>query len=186
MRNVLVGVLLFLTPATAMWALLPLVARQQLGWRATGYGLLVASLGLGAVFAARMLHSLHQRLKHDRTIAIAMMVFALGLLVMGSSQRGAVVLIATFVMGAAWMLTLTTLNASAQMTLPNHLRARGMGSYMTVLAAAMSIGSLTWGQIAGHIGLVQTQCIAAVTLLVTAAISLRFPIDEAYESDSKT
>ena len=61
MRNVLAGVMLFLLPATALWSLLPLVARQQLAWGAEGYGLLVTSIGVGAVVAARVLHALHRQ-----------------------------------------------------------------------------------------------------------------------------
>jgi predicted MFS family arabinose efflux permease len=179
MRNVLVSVLLFLIPATAMWSLLPLVARDQLGWNATGYGFLVTSLGLGAVFAARFLHWMHHWMRLNRTVALAMGVFALGLAVIGLTQQESLVLLATFTIGATWMLAMTTFNTSAQMTLPNVLRARGMGSYMTVVAGSMSLGSLFWGQIAGRIGLESTQLLAAATMIVAAAISYRwFPIDE--------
>lgn len=182
MRHVLISVFLFLVPATAVWSLLPLVATQQLGWQVEGFGLLVTTLGLGAVLAARGIHSLHRRFQFDRTVGLAMLVFALGLLTLSQSRQPGVVLLASLVMGAAWMLAMTTLNASAQMTLPNPLRARGMGSYMTIVAASMSCGSLLWGQVAGQIGLVATQCTAAVTLLVTAAIRFRFSIDEASDA----
>jgi predicted MFS family arabinose efflux permease len=178
LRNVLVGVMMFLVPATAMWSLLPLVARDHLGWQAAGFGLLVTSLGLGAVVAARSLHSLHRRLRLDRTVGLAMIVFAAGLWAVGMTRQVPLVLLAMFIMGGAWMLTLTTLNVSAQMTLPNALRARGMGSYMTVVAASMSLGALLWGQVAGQIGLVPTQWTAAATMLVTAALRFHFPIDE--------
>ncbi len=141
MINVLLGVVLFLLPATALWSLLPLIARQQLGWDADGYGLLVTSIGIGAVFAARILHTLHRRIGLDRTVALAMVVFAIGLLVIGATATSAIVLTSAFMMGAAWMMTLTTLNATAQMTLPNHLRARGMGCYLTVVAVSMSVGA---------------------------------------------
>jgi predicted MFS family arabinose efflux permease len=176
MRNVLVGLSLFSLPAGALWSLLPLVARKQLHWDADGYGLLVTTIGIGAVFAARFLHSLHRKLGFDRTIAVAMVVFALGLLMIGATSTGAIALIAAFAMGASWMLALTTLNTTAQMTLKNELRARGMGCYMTVMAFSMSLGALLWGRVAGSVGLANTQWIAAATLIVTAAISLRFPL----------
>jgi predicted MFS family arabinose efflux permease len=178
MKNVLVGVLLFSLPAAALWSLLPLVAREQLRWDADGYGLLVTTIGIGAVVAARFLHSLHRKLGIDRTVAVSMVVFAAGLLMIGATSSGAVALIAAFAMGAAWMLTLTTLNATAQMTLKNELRARGMGCYMTVMAFSMSLGAFLWGRVAGSVGLANTQWIAAATLIVTAAISLRFPLQD--------
>ena len=182
MRNVLVGLFFFMLPATALWSLLPLVARQQLGWDAEGYGLLVTSIGVGAVFAARVLHSLHRRYLLDRTLAGAMISFAIGLFILGNSEgdtlfHDLIALVACLVMGAAWMICLTTLNATAQMTLSNHIRARGMGAYMTTMALSMVVGSLIWGQVAHHFGLAATQWTAAATLMVTAALSFLFPVD---------
>ena len=182
MRNVLVGVMLFMMPATALWSLLPLVARQQLAWGAEGYGLLVTSIGVGAVVAARLLHALHRRFLMDRTLAASMVCFAVGLFMLGHAEgdswlHDTLALVACFVMGAAWMICLTTLNATAQMTLADHLRARGMGAYMTTMALAMAVGSLVWGQVAGQIGLGWTQWIAAAGLVMTAAVSFLFPVD---------
>ncbi len=181
MRNVLACVLLFLLPATAFWSLLPLVARQQLGWDAAGFGLLVTMFGIGAVIAARSLHRLHLRLGRDRTIAFAMIGFAAGLGIISSTVGGPITLLACVVMGGSWMSTVTTLNASAQLILPNELRARGMGCYMTVMALGMSCGSLIWGQVAGEVGLSAAQRIAAVTLVVTAAIGLAFRVEQSDE-----
>jgi predicted MFS family arabinose efflux permease len=186
--------MLFLLPATALWSLLPLVARQQLAWGAEGYGLLVASIGVGAVVAARVLHALHRRLLMDRTLAVSMLGFAVGLFMLSHSEGGtwghdAVALFASFLMGAAWMICLTTLNATAQMTLANHLRARGMGAYMTTMALAMALGALIWGQVASLLGLAWTQWIAAAALVVTAGCSFLFPVDREFdqpESEAST
>src|SRR5437660_5051644 len=51
-RRILVRSALFLVPASALWALLPLVANEQLGLGANGYGLLLGALGVGAVAGA--------------------------------------------------------------------------------------------------------------------------------------
>lgn len=181
MRNVLIAVFSFLMPATALWSLLPLVARQQLGWDADGFGLLVTMLGVGAVVAARFLHSMHERLGRNRTVSIGMILFAGGLVLIGLADKAVLAYSATFLMGCAWMITLTTLNSCAQLKLPNVLRARGMGCYMTVVASSMAGGALLWGQVAGGLGLAATQWIAAATLIVTAAIRMRFPVEDRSE-----
>ena len=183
MRNVLIGLLMFVLPATALWSLLPLVARHQLGWHVQGYGMLVTAIGLGAVVAARVLHALHRRLFMDRTVAAAMVVFAFGLAVLGTTSgtslfHTCLAIGSCVIMGSTWMISLTTLNATAQMTLPDRLRARAMGCYMTTMATAMTLGSFVWGQVAGHIGLQTTQWAAAATLIVAAAASFFFPIDQ--------
>ncbi len=82
------------------------------------------------------------------------------------------------------MICLTTLNATAQMTLANHIRARGMGAYLTTLALAMALGSLIWGQVASQLGLAWTQWIAAATLLFTALASFLFPVDQHASSET--
>jgi hypothetical protein len=50
---VLVRAGIFILCGTALWALLPLVARQELGLEAVGYGVLLGCLGLGAVKEVR-------------------------------------------------------------------------------------------------------------------------------------
>ena len=176
MRNVMLGVVLFIVPGSALWALLPLVAKQRLDWDADGFGLLVACVGGGALLASQTLPRLQARFGSDRTIAGAMVVFAAGLFVMSQSTTGWLVALATIVMGAGWMTTLTTLNATAQVTLPSRLRARGMSCYLTAMALSMTTGSFLWGQVAGWTDLATAQSIAAATLLVTTAIGLRFPL----------
>jgi MFS family permease len=47
-RRLLLRVLLFLVPAVVVWALLPLVATDGLGLGPSGYGVLLAALGIGA------------------------------------------------------------------------------------------------------------------------------------------
>ena len=171
MRNVMIGVLLFVVPGSALWSLLPLVARQQLGWDADGFGLLVTTIGLGAVVAAQTLPYWQRRLGIVSTRSLAMIVFAIGLGVIGSTASGWVALGAALIMGGGWMITLTTLNATAQVTLPRRMRARGMSCYLTTIAISMSVGPMIWGQIAEYYSPGTAQVIAAATLVVTAAIS---------------
>ena len=40
---------LFLVPASALWALLPLIATRRLGLGSGGYGVLLGALGVGAI-----------------------------------------------------------------------------------------------------------------------------------------
>ncbi|MCC9599391.1 MFS transporter [Stieleria sp. JC731] len=180
LRHVMIRVMLFILPASALWGLLPLVAKQRLNWDADGFGLLVTCFGAGAVIAAKFLHRLHHRFGHNWTVTFAMVLMAVGLAVMGTSQVRSVALAATLIMGFGWMMTLTTLNTAAQTILPSRMRARGMSFYLTSLALSMSSGSLLWGIIAEIelIGVGGAQKIAAATLLCTAAIGMIFRISE--------
>lgn len=171
MRRTLLRLSMFMAPASALWALLPLVARQRLGWGADGFGLLVTVVGVGAVAAAWGLHRLHARFGVDRTIAVSMLVYAGGMFGISLTTNSVWVIASMFVMGGSWMMTLTTLNSTAQMTLPNRLRARGMSCYVTVMAISMAGGSMIWGQIAGWLSVPGAQQVAAASLVIAAAVT---------------
>lgn len=182
MRHVLIRLALFIIPGSALWGLLPLVAKQRLDWGADGFGILVTCVGVGAVLAAKFLPAITSRLGSNRTVASAMFLFAIGLMTMGSSSDRLTVMVATVAMGSSWMIALTTLNTAAQITLPGRMRARGMSCYLTAMAASMSTGSFLWGSVAESMGIGRAQKIAAATLLVTAAIGLLFRIHSVRES----
>ncbi|MBZ4231945.1 MFS transporter, partial [Mycobacterium tuberculosis] len=44
-RRVLLRSILFVGPASALWALLPVIARAELGLGSSGYGVLLGALG---------------------------------------------------------------------------------------------------------------------------------------------
>src|SRR5437870_12268785 len=73
---VLVRTGLFMLCGSAFWALLPIIARHDLGLDALGYGLLLGAVGLGAVGGAALLPRLRQRLPLDVVIAGASALFA--------------------------------------------------------------------------------------------------------------
>jgi MFS family permease len=76
LQTVLVRIGVFSLGASALWALLPVVARRNLGLDATGYGIILGSLGLGAVGGALLLPRLRRALPIDTLTATATLVFA--------------------------------------------------------------------------------------------------------------
>lgn len=80
LRNVLVRTVAFFVFGSAGWALLPLVARRELGLGPAGYGVMLACIGLGAIAGAILLPRLRQRLNADRLMVAASMTFALTML----------------------------------------------------------------------------------------------------------
>lgn len=179
MRHVLIRVALFVFPASALWSLLPLVARVQLTWDARGYGLLVGGIGGGAVLMALAMPRIRQGWGSDRTISVAMGVFGAALAVTGMATNRAAAFSMMPVLGGCWMLTLTTLNATAQMTLPRPMRARGMACYLMSMATAMGCGSLVWGAV-GRLGSPSLAILlAASSLPVLAVLGSRLSIGTA-------
>jgi MFS family permease len=152
MGVVLARVAGFVAPASAVWALLPLYARDDLALGPTGYGALLGFFGAGAVAAAVGLPGLRTRLGAEGVATAAALAFAAAQVLLGAVPKLATAALALAVSGAAWLALLTTLSAAAQMALPAWVRARGLAAYLLVLFGGLALGSALWGAVAESIG----------------------------------
>ncbi len=165
--------------ASCYWALLPLLARQQLGGGATTYGLLLACTGTGAVLGAVLLPRLRQHLSGEATVRLGTLltVGVLGLLAVARSVPVAAV--ALLLAGLAWIAVLTTANTAAQTLLPNWVRGRGLAVYLMAFYGAMTAGSLIWGSVADHGGLPLAFALAAGVGVLALLLAMWKPLPEA-------
>ena len=76
MRRILLRAVLFIAPGAALWALLPLAARERLGLDAGGYGALFAALGVGAIVAALVVGRVRDHVSTNVLLAGAGVLFA--------------------------------------------------------------------------------------------------------------
>lgn len=129
MRAVLWRISIFFLHATALLALLPLVARDLQGGGAGTFTLLLASMGAGAVSAAMFLPRLRQMMSLDQLVARGTLLQALATAVVAIAPNVYVAVPAMLVGGAAWITTANSLTVAAQLALPNWVRARGMSSW---------------------------------------------------------
>ena len=147
--------------ASAYWALLPLVARSQIGGDATLYGVLLGAIGVSAVGGAFALPWLNDRLGPDRLAAAGALGTAAATALFGLAHNPATALAASLIAGVSWIAALSSLNVSAQVALPEWVRGRGLAIYVTVMFGALSIGSAVWGQAAESLGLGPAHFLAA-------------------------
>ena len=168
-QRILLRAALFLVPATALWALLPLIATTRLGLGAGGYGLLLAALGVGAIGGAFILPRLRARLSANALVAAASLVYAAALVVVVLSRNVALTIVVLLPAGVAWIAFLSNVNAAMQLFLPRWVRARGLAVYQMVLFGAQAGGAVIWGVVAGATGLVPTFLIAAAVMAAGAA-----------------
>jgi len=175
-RSVMIRAALFFTGGSAVWSLLPVVARDRLHVGPSGYGVLLSSLGLGASIAAVLLPMLRERMTPPRIVILATSVFAGAAVVLSRVQRMELVVPSLLLGGAAWLTMITCFNVSAQATLPTWVRARCLSIYLVVFFGGMAGGSTIWGSIATHHSLpIALECAAAfmmVGLLLTARLPL--------------
>jgi MFS family permease len=174
LRTVLIRVGVFILAASALWALLPIVANRELGLDAGGYGLLLGSLGLGAVAGALLLPRLRESLEIDRMTAAASIAFALATLALGYLQL-VILLIPLLVLGGfAWMAMMSSLNVAAQGSAPAWVRARALAVYLLVFQGGTAIGSFGWGILADVVGNRVALAVASVALVLSMAAAWRW------------
>jgi MFS family permease len=163
----------FFACASAVWALLPLVARGLLSGTASFYGLLLGAVGLGAILGALVMPRLRARLGTDGLLLFAAIVAALVMAGLSFAPPKPVALAGLLLLGVAWIVALTTLNGAAQAILPNWVRGRGLAVYLTVFNGAMTGGSLLWGLVAHHLGVAATLLVASACLAVAGLLLRR-------------
>jgi MFS family permease len=183
LRATLVRAAGFFLFASAYWALLPLVARVQLGGGAPLYGILLGAIGLGAILGAAGLPALRAALGPDRMVALGSAGTGCALVLYGLARAPGVALAASLLAGASWILVLATLNVAAQASLPAWVRGRGLSVFATVLFGAMTLGSAVWGQVASSLGLSTAHyiaaggCLAVIPLLWRSKLELGTNVD---------
>jgi MFS family permease len=180
LKATLIRAVAFFLFGSAYWALLPLIVRQQLGGGPALYGILLGCIGAGAVGGAFLLPSLKQRLGPDNTVAAGTLGTAAALLVFSSLHEPVAVAAASMLAGASWIAVLSNLNVSAQVALPEWVRARGLSVFITVFFGSMTLGSLLWGQMAGLFGIpaaLLTAAAAAVLGVASRPFNLNSAVD---------
>ena len=152
LRAVLVRTALFILPASALWALLPVVARGRLGMDATGFGLLLGALGLGSVAGAVVLPRLRRAVPIDRRVVATTCLFALATVALAVVGSPVLVWLAMVLAGMAWLAILTSFNVAVQTAVPRWVRARALALYLLGFQGGLAAGCALWGVVAGRVG----------------------------------
>jgi predicted MFS family arabinose efflux permease len=168
-----VGFFLF---ASCYWALLPLVARNQVGGGATFYGLVLGAIGASAIIGAFALPWLKTNLGPNRIVAAGSAGTAVAMVLYGVAREPIAALAASTIAGVCWIAVLSTLNVSAQLALPEWVRGRGLAVYVTVFFAALTLGSAVWGQVARIGGVPLAHFVAAAGALLTVPLTWRWKL----------
>ena len=171
---VFVRAFVFTTFASAVWALLAVVANQDLHKGAMAYGVLNGCLGAGAVLGAFTLPRLRRKFSADVITAGAALVFVCSLSVLALSRSTALIVFWLLAAGFAWTSTTSTFNVAVQLSVPAWVQARALGAYQTIFWAGMALGSALWGLIAERVSTSRSLLAAAAGMLLTLPFAMRF------------
>src|SRR5260221_6081628 len=146
LQGVLIRGIGFFAFASATWSLFPLLVRRELGRGPEVFGLLMTCIGVGAVAGAMFLPRLRAKVSRDALVAGAGVPYALAALSLAHGQASPLLMVAMLATGAAWISILSALQVSAQLTLPEWVRARGLAAFIVVFMAGIGLcGDLSGG-----------------------------------------
>ncbi|MEO8656333.1 MAG: MFS transporter, partial [Ramlibacter sp.] len=183
MRAVLVRIALFFFHSTALLALLPLVARALPGGSAGTFTVLLASMGSGAIVAALAIVRIRSLMPLQRLLFTGTALQSVAMIVVAFTPNIYVAVPGMFCAGMAWITVANSLTVSAQMGLPDWVRARGMSIYQMALMGSTAAGAAVWGQVATWTGIHYSLAIAAVTSVALMALAQRLVVDRGIEED---
>jgi MFS family permease len=159
---------LFMFGGSAAWALLPVIARGPLGLGSSGYGLLLACLGLGALAVVPALAVLRARLQGEMLGGLSGLAFAAGTVALALALPLPVVCLLLAVAGAGWTASMAFFSTSTQMVLPAWVRARALAYYLLIVQGGLATGSALWGWLAGRTQ-PETALLASIAVLALSA-----------------
>jgi predicted MFS family arabinose efflux permease len=170
--------MLWMLCASALWGLLPLVAKRELGLDAPGYGLLVTCVGAGAVCGSLVLPRLRRRWPTNYLLIAAIVIFLLMLLTLAWVRFLPLVDVLLGLGGAAWTSSNQNFQISVQMGAPGWVRARAIAAYLLTFQGGQAIGSAIWGSVADNAGDSVALTLAAAGLALGLLAAVRWPVIE--------
>ena len=156
-------------------ALLPNVVDVHLGGGSMTYGILLGAMGVGAIAGAA---------SRGRVAAAAgrwmvpggIGLFGVSAVAVGLSRSPVVTAVGMLVAGAAWVWTLATLNATAQLLSPAWVRGRIMSLYTLAFVGFLPLGAIATGALGTAVGPGPAIALSAVATIALAVVAARVPL----------
>ena len=175
-RRIYFQLLIFIIPANALWALLPVLASGRLGLDSNGYGVLLAALGIGSIAGAFVIPKARAALGTSRLVVVTSTAYGIGIAATALSQTLWITMPVLVLVGLSWIGVIATLNGTVQAFLPGWVRTRGLSVYQLVLFGSTAAGSALVGAIAQAVGVVPTSVGAGIVVIAVAATQLVWPL----------
>jgi predicted MFS family arabinose efflux permease len=150
--------------------LMPVVARDLLGLGASGYGVLLACVGIGGLAGALFVAGAGARFRRGRLLVVSAFGFAALLLAFSFVRSPALARPVLLLAGFTMIVNSALANGLLQSIVPDALRGRLMAAYsFVVVGLAQVVGNLVAGAVARRAGVEWAIGGAAAVMLVYAA-----------------
>ena len=168
--NVLFRAALFGLSASAILALMPLVARDLVIGGPLTYGFMLGAFGVGAVGGAMLNARLRETFSSEVIVRMAFTGFAASAVVAALSTSSIVTCLALLVPGACWVLALSLFNTTVQLSTPRWVVGRALSFYQTAAFGGIAVGSWLWGAVAETYGVSTALMVASFAMVAGAAV----------------
>jgi MFS family permease len=175
-QPILLRTAMFTFPASALWALLPVVANHLLKSSSITYGVLLGCLGAGSLGGAYLLTRLRHVWPPDRVIRMGTLLFLSATAGAAALRRMDLLCIGMLAGGVGWLLTMSSFNVAAQTVPPPEMRARALAFYLLAFQSMMALRSSVWGALAARAGVPEALYAAAAAMLIGVGAASRFPV----------
>ncbi|MEC3768787.1 MFS transporter [Cupriavidus sp. SS-3] len=173
LRAATVRIWVLFTTVTALMALLPLLARAYGIGSAMVYTTLLACVGAGAMTAVMVLPRLRARFGSQRIVTEGSLVLGMAIAGVGLAPHAWLAAPILLICGAGWIAIGNSLNVSAQLALPDRLRARGMAVFFMAAMGGGASGAAAFGALADHIGVRAALLVLALMTFALACLMRR-------------
>ena len=183
LRATLVRTIAVFPFAAAFITLLPLVARSQMTAGPQVYGMLLATASVGGALGSLARPYVKHWLGPDRFVAAGTIAVAAAMTLLGVCHSLPFALSAAFLAGAGWTTVIASLSLSAQISLPDWVRGRGLSVFLTAVFGSIALGSLFWGFVAGRLGLPAAHFLAAAGAIAAIPVTWSWRLQTAEGMD---
>jgi MFS family permease len=154
--------------------MMPVFARDVLGLGATGYGVLMAASGIGALAGALMTASLGGTVRRGTLLLVVTGGLGASLAAFSYSHWLWPSLLLVVVVGGTATLMMSLANSLLQGTVSADVRGRVMSVYTLIAGGLMPLGSMLLGGVGTVIGVPLVVGIGGVVTIATAVACYRF------------
>ena len=156
--------------------LMPVFARDRLHMDASGYGLLLACVGIGGLFGALALAAQVGQHTNNRTMVAATYAFPVVLLILSAVTDSRVAYVLLFIAGIGMIVNSAVINSLLQHLVPDAMRGRLMAAYsFVVVGLSQTIGAFVAGIVARAFGVQWAIAIGAVLMIAYAVFAFGRP-----------
>ena len=177
MRALILHNLGFAVCASALWALLPVIARDQLSLGAGGYGMLSGCFGMGAIAGALLIPRGLHRTSLNTMVVAGVVLWVVAALLIAWTSYTALALVGACGCGTAWVACFASLSAGTQSAAPAWVRARAVSMNLMSSQVGMAAGAALWGSLASASGTRIALAASAGAMLLLLAVNRRVRVE---------